>query len=384
MRWKLLVGNVAAVILMGILAWVLVRSRASEALVTDLEPSVQRSTALLEAVRTQDGDQLIDAVESTSHGPDLAAVFAIGTDSERRDAAFTFAEGAARQIGSQIPRRGRPAELVALVGSDGKVIGRNSERRLDADRNVGTEFPAVTAAMAGPQGRTVRDFIRYGEQGWLEIVAVPVLQNDRVLGALLVGYSVADSAARSDAQRVGVDVGYLFRENDRYTVQSLSVGQQTEKEQLRAWANGQGAGLQAMFRGRQRMTITLGDSQFLAMVMPMPGAFTPQNAGAVVLRSITAAQAPAQDVAFPVILAMLLGLVIVVGYNLALSRYYERPIEEIEESLLKIINGDRNHRINVEHPELGGIVYRVNQLISELTGEEESSDNPGGNGPSGA
>ncbi len=377
MRWKLLVGNVVAVLLVGILGWALVRSRAAEALATDVAPSVDRSTSLLDAVRAQDGDQLVDAVEAATHAPDLAAVFAADSESAQRDAAFTFSEAMARQVGAQVPRRGRPAELVAVLSADGRVVGRNADRRLDVGRNVGQEFPAVQNALAAPRGHVVRDYIKYGEQGWLEVAVAPVIVNDQIRGGLLVGFVLADSAARSDAQRIGVAVGYLFRDGESCMVQSLSVGQQREKEQLRAWCNQRG--LQNLLRGRQSATLTLGDEEYLAMSTPMPGAYTPGNAGALVLRSITAAKAPADDVALPVLLTTLLGLLVAVGYNLYLAMYFEKPIEQIEDGLLQIINGNREHRINVEHPELGGIVYRANQLVSELTGVEEG-DGTGGSG----
>ena len=133
--------------------------------------------------------------------------------------------------------------------------------------------------------------------------------------------------------------------------------------------------------GSEKVTFKLGAEDYLATVVPMPGAYTAGNAGAVVLRSITAARAPAGGVAFTILLATLLGLLIVVGFNLYLAFYMEKPIEQIEDGLLQIINGNREHRINVEHPELGGIVYRVNQLVSELTGvEEEGSGGSSGGG----
>ena len=375
MRAKLLVGNLLAVLLVGILSWFLVSRNASDALVTGLEPSVRRATDLVAAVHAQDGDQLADAVEAASRQADLAAVLAVGSESEQREAAFTVAEGMTQQIGAQLPRRGRPAELVAILSADGRVIARNSERRLDAGRNVAQEFPAVAAALAAPRGRIVRDYIRYGSQGWMEVAAAPILQGDQVRGGLLVGYSLADSAARADSDRIGVHVGFLMREGDACHVQSLSAGQQAEKEQLRAWCNQ--SNLQTLLRGaRQRIDLTLGGEQYLAMVVPMPGVHTAGSAGAIVLASVTAARRPSGDVAFPALLVTLLGVLLVVGYNAAVAQYYEKPIEQIEESLLKVLNGDRDHRINVEHPELGGIVYRVNQLLAEFT-EDESSGGGG-------
>jgi hypothetical protein len=372
MRAKLLVGNLLAVLLVGTLSWFFVSRGAADALVTGLEPSVRRATDLVAAVHAQDGDQFSDAVEAASRQSDLAAVFAAGSESEQREAAFTVAEGMTQQIGAQLPRRGRPAELVAILSADGHVIARNSERRLDAGRNVGQEFPAVAAALTAPRGRIVRDYVRFGAQGWMEVAVAPVIQGEQIRGGLLVGYALADSAARADSDRIGVHVGFLMREGEACHVQSLSAGQQGEKEQLRTWCNQ--SNLQSLLRGaRQRIDLTLGGEQYLAMVVPMPGVHSTGSAGAIVLTSVTAARRPAGDVAFPALLVMLLGVLLAAGYNVAVAQYYEKPIEQIEESLLKVLNGDRDHRINVEHPELGGIVYRVNQLLAEFT-EDQGTD----------
>lgn len=368
MRWKLLAGNIVAIVVVGLLAWTMVRSRASEALVRDVDPSVDRGGALLEAVHTQDGMRLQDAVEDAAETPAVTAVFTAQSESDARTLAFNTAESLAREVAS-IPRRGRPAELVAIVSADGHIIARNTERNQDAGRDVGREFASVAQALQ-PNGRPTRDYVKFGEQNWLELVTVPVRRDGQVKGALMVGFGIADSASRNDAQIIGVDVGFLFREGDHYSVQSLSAGQQAEKEQLRAWANSPAAGGANLFRGRVRTRVTLDGEDYHVMVVPMPGASSGQ-AGAVVLRSVTAAQAPASDVAFPALLAMLVGLALAIGYNLYLALYLQRPIEQIEDGLLQVINGNREYRINVEHDELGGVVYRVNQLIGALTDEKE-------------
>jgi HAMP domain-containing protein len=66
-----------------------------------------------------------------------------------------------------------------------------------------------------------------------------------------------------------------------------------------------------------------------------------------------------------------------IGYNLFVAQYFEKPIEQIEEGLLTIVNGNTQHRINVEHAELGGIVYRINQLVASLTGEGDEGSGDG-------
>jgi hypothetical protein len=37
--------------------------------------------------------------------------------------------------------------------------------------------------------------------------------------------------------------------------------------------------------------------------------------------------------------------------------------------LLLVINGRTNHRIELEHPELGGLVFRINSLLEGRTSQ---------------
>ncbi|MEZ4409040.1 MAG: hypothetical protein R3A52_21605 [Polyangiales bacterium] len=366
MRWKLLAGNIVAVLLVGLLGWSLVKGRASDALTRDIEPSVQRGAEMLKAIHAQDDDELDDAVAAQVASDEAQQIFAAESEADRAQRACPWANTLSGRLNS-LPSRRRNAELVAVFGADGRLIARNTECSQGAGTNLAERYRSVRDALAGPQGRALHDYINYQGQGWIEVGVAPILREGRVVGGLLVGYTVADSAAQNDARRMGVDVGYLFREGDRYTVQSLSAGQQAEKNQLLAWANSPAG--QAAVGSRSLSRLTLGDEEYVATVVPLPGSHS-RAASAVVLRSVTDARAPAGDVAMPVLLATLLGLLLVVGYNVYVANYLQRPIEQIEEGLLQVINGNQEYRIQVEHDELGGVVYRVNQLIGALTGEE--------------
>jgi HAMP domain-containing protein len=61
-----------------------------------------------------------------------------------------------------------------------------------------------------------------------------------------------------------------------------------------------------------------------------------------------------------------------------------RPITQIEDGLLRIMNGDWTHRFDVQSAELGGLSYRINQLMAALLGDEEEGeamDAEGGGAP---
>jgi len=59
-----------------------------------------------------------------------------------------------------------------------------------------------------------------------------------------------------------------------------------------------------------------------------------------------------------------------------LGNYVSRPIAELEEGLLLVINGQRDLRFDLEHDELGGLTSRINALLGSLLGvpEDRRSD----------
>jgi hypothetical protein len=72
------------------------------------------------------------------------------------------------------------------------------------------------------------------------------------------------------------------------------------------------------------------------------------------------------------------GLLLVGASAVLLGAYYSRPIGEIEEGLLQLINGERELRFDSDHPELGGITARINLLLdSAFGGKTDASDDPG-------
>lgn len=69
-----------------------------------------------------------------------------------------------------------------------------------------------------------------------------------------------------------------------------------------------------------------------------------------------------------------LGLLLVGIVGSALGAYISRPISQLEEGLLSIINGKTDTRFELEHEELGGLVSRINSLLNSLTGVSEADD----------
>jgi hypothetical protein len=81
---------------------------------------------------------------------------------------------------------------------------------------------------------------------------------------------------------------------------------------------------------------------------------------------------------WPVLAIAGLGLVLVVAGGVLLGNYISAPISELEDGLLAIINGQSDLRFQLEHPELGGLVFRINSLLNAMMGvAEDTTDDQG-------
>jgi len=79
-----------------------------------------------------------------------------------------------------------------------------------------------------------------------------------------------------------------------------------------------------------------------------------------------------------------LGLALIVGFVLVsiaahiVDRFVSQPVEDLEEGLLAVLNGQTDIRFELEHKLYGGLVFRLNSLLNQLTGvQEDNSDEDG-------
>jgi len=70
---------------------------------------------------------------------------------------------------------------------------------------------------------------------------------------------------------------------------------------------------------------------------------------------------------------MAMGIVLVIVAGWLLGNYITRPINMLEEGLLAILNGQTEKRFELDHAELGGLAFRIDQLINQLMGVEEDT-----------
>ena len=75
----------------------------------------------------------------------------------------------------------------------------------------------------------------------------------------------------------------------------------------------------------------------------------------------------------PIFGAMAVGIILVIVGGWLLGNYITRPINMLEEGLLAILNGQADKRFELDHAELGGLAFRIDQLLNQLMGVEEDT-----------
>jgi hypothetical protein len=119
--------------------------------------------------------------------------------------------------------------------------------------------------------------------------------------------------------------------------------------------------------------VQLGRDEYVGVIGPAPAASSEIRLAMVVLanRSAQIAKAASTNV---ILIMMVLGALAVIVYGFLLGNSFLRPIEQMEDGILAVINGRTDLRLDIESAELGGLAYRINQLLNIFTGTPEEDE----------
>ena len=204
-------------------------------------------------------------------------------------------------------------------------------------------------------------------------VGVAAVRNDRggVVGALLVGYDLSNGFAQQEARLIGHDL--LFVLGDRIYSTSTAVDVRDALQDalyLPPLDNGTMAALQG--KPTQPWTATLAGDEYVGVTAALPMARGVQ--AAYVVLADQGKHTALAGVANMILWLTLLGLIGAAIYGYIIANNLMDPIEQMEDDILAVINGRGDVRLEVETPELGGLAYRVNQLINLFTGVAEEDE----------
>ena len=369
MRLKLIAGNLVIVLLVGLGSYLVVRTQLLSELSRQLEDGIGDDSELFARSWRADGARLAEGVSTRSASSTVRNVFTASGEAKRRRRAFDAAQDVSKWF--QDPARGRRERphIVAVIDETGRVIARDT----DPNRMVGepllNQVPVLRKVLK-------RGAPRYGvwHQGdKLLQVGVAAVRNDQggVVGALLVGYDLSNGFAKQEAAVIGYDL--LFVMADRIYSTSTSVDVRDALQEA-LYSPPLGNGTKAALQGKPTLpwTATLRGDEYVGVTAALPMA-RGVEAGYVVLAH-HGKQTALAGVATMILWLTLLGILGVAIYGYIIANNLMEPIEQMEDDILAVINGRGDVRLEVETPELGGLSYRVNQLINLFTGVAEEDE----------
>lgn len=374
MRLKITAGSLAAVVLLGLACFGVVRYQLRSGAEADIEAELPRMREMVRTIRRAAGLDLVRLATGRAATSGIIEVFA-GVEDSRRSRAYDEAERFAQELASPA-NGGRRADLVAILDDTGRVLAR------DLDRNAleGVDFrersPAVEAAIRGTAGY---DIIRQ-QTLLLELALAPIRSREGgVLGVLVVGFDLGNGTAKDTAARTGGGVAYLFTNRQHST--SLEGTAATDLRQLFEQGAGKAALAGVLSSGEAATLgeVSLGGRSYQVTIAALQ-VDSPQRTAAFAALVDRDARMQRVGAASMVLLFTALAAIAVLIYGIVLGGVLLRPIEQMEEGILQVINGRTDLRLDIKSAELGGLAYRVNQLLNMMTGVSEEAEDDGGSG----
>lgn len=372
MRIKIIAVNALIVVIVSLLSFLSVRSALSAA--------------------TSNKDQLAAVAENAANGAAsrfqldglgaerwLAAAAVEGatvdaltkaTQEARGDAATRVCDDlVSRTKNTSLFDRNVPT-LVAVVDVAGKIVGRNNSGLSRGDDLAGS-YEGLKETLA--TGRSGSD-VWYEHDHYLASYVAVRDEQGKILGALVLGRPLSDTLSRVSEATTGGPIalvvpaggGFQAVEHSALQVSALDASVQgTAKDMLKnALAHQQ--------------TDVVRDGDLLVAAAPLSAFEDGHRALLVAAAPSSLIQDPTGLAMMPIVGALAIGLILVILGGVLLGNYVTRPVNMLEEGLLAILNGQTDKRFELEHAELGGLAFRIDQLLNQLMGvEEDTSDDEG-------
>jgi hypothetical protein len=365
MRNKIIAVNAVIVLIVGLLAFAIVKTQLSLATSsTDpLKRSAQRDAVGVAAKLQLDGLRAERWLAAKGAEPGTRALLTKGaTPDARAEAAKQLSD----QIANAAPAAlGAKPSIVAVVDSTGKIVGRNGSD-LGRGDDVSTTYPAFKEALTKQtSGSDVWTDTKRADQ-YIASYA-PVRDDANRVVMLVVGVALNDALARVTEASAGRGVLLV---NEKGEILATTPTSEEVKTVVKAGAADVKA---AVTTGN---VAAGGKDDVHYAVSPLDGFGDKKSA--VVAVAPTSLLEGSNSIPFSILGAMALGLILVVAGGWFLGNYISRPLATLEEGLLAILNGQSDKRFDLDHAELGGLAFRIDQLLNQLMGvEEDNTDEQG-------
>jgi hypothetical protein len=373
MRGKLIAVFAVVVLVVGVLSYALTRATLGDLSTPGETP---RALAGASAQLQVDGLVLERWLTSEVGNPKLREPFNAGTEPARFEAARQAADKLREQAVSTPELSQQSIQLVAIVDKAGKVLARNGSALMRGD-DLAAVYPLLRDGLKkGVTGSDV--WVSRARNEQMLASYAPIREADgSVIGGVVVGTALNDARLNVASEKTsGRMLAAAVKDGDKLDVVANSNGVGSDLIAAITASPAKEAALQAL---GSTQVVDLGGMprDYVASARALEGY---GNGHRLVLISVVHLSAPAllSGLIWPAVGATVLGLILVVIGAWLLDAYISRPISEIEDGLLAIMNGRTDLRFEIEHAELGGLVFRLNSMLNQLFGvQEDETDDQG-------
>jgi hypothetical protein len=366
MRWKIISVNSAILATVALLSFVLLKASLEGVLANRTERKADAERALRSAnlQLELEGLRLQRWLAGRAREDAVSLVFAGGTSQARSQTASLQAKRL-RDAAVQNPELSALSiPIVLFVDSRGLVIGRNDSSQMRGE-DLGRAYPSILEALASGETSSQVWFNRQRSEQLLVSYAPVRGEGGNVVGILVAGTPLNDERLSAISQAT--------------SGQALTVGITNGSAEAQVIAGGALSGQRAVFDAvrqhgalqRAAAALRAGNAIFeddegVYAAEPLQGYAARDVLLVAALPHSLVPSVPA--LLWPLFGVTLLGVLLVVGGGIFLGNYISEPIAQLEEGLLSVINGRTNHRFDIQHRELGGLVFRINSLLNALMG----------------
>ena len=378
MRWKIIVANAGIVLLVGILAY----SLMSTSLTDLISNPAARKVAAAQAARSANARLALDSVQlerwlaERVRLQSVRDVFAAGVAQARQEAASLQANKI-REDAVQAPMiSGVIPSMVLVVDEQGVALGRNGSALMRGEK-LSDAYPSLAQSLAS--GNPVSDLWINRQRQEQMFVSIAPVRGDQgsIVGAVVVGVPLNDERLQRTSELTSGS-SLFFGVVQENSIDAVAKGGPAPSSDLQGEITGSKLlpAVQTALRTRNVLTGDLHGGDWVFAAAPLDGFASGQ---AVIIASLpTSLVASVSGLLAPLLGAIVLGVVLVIVAGWLLGNYITQPVSELEDGLLAVINGNQTLRFQIEHPELGGLVFRINSLLNALMGvPEDNTDEQG-------
>ena len=377
MRWKIIVVNAGILILVGLLTYVLLATSLREVVANPTE----RKREVEQALRAASAQLSLDALrmerwlEQQAVLDSTRAVYSVSSPEARSESA-TVEANRLRDAAASEPAFAKMAPtLVLFVDEQGVGLGRNGSALMRGD-NLLTVYPGLAETLKNGATGSAVWLNRQRQEQMLVSYAAIQSETGKRFGALVVGTPLNDERlARTSDLTSGHALLFAVVSDKGTEVLADSNNASSEVMAAASSPNVAAAVKTALSSG----AVVHADAPNLDEVfgaVPVSG-YAEQN-GVLISAVPASLGGNVSSMLWPVLAVSALGLVLVVIGGTLLGNYIAGPVSELEDGLLAIINGNSDLRFQLEHDELGGLVFRINSLLNALMGvAEDTTDEQG-------